>query len=125
MSEEDVERWAAVADGLQEYNNYLTKDEARKVVSSMESWNGKNGEQVTTDRLKEYIETQDISKNEKPYYNFWALYTAINMVLSDQGEVLEEEIEEEEKRQQIAVKLAISHLKDKDKPRWIRWYFNL
>jgi hypothetical protein len=47
------------------------------------------------------------------------------MVLSDQGEVLEEEIEEEEKRQQIAVKLAISHLKDKDKPRWIRWYFNL
>jgi hypothetical protein len=70
-------------------------------------------------------ETQDISKNEKPYYNFWALYTAINMVLSDQGEVLEEEIEEEEKRQQIAVKLAISHLKDKDKPRWIRWYFNL
>jgi hypothetical protein len=122
---ERAENTMMLFEGMAEYRNYVTKEEAQHTVSAMQNWNGSKGVLWAAEDLKEWLEHEGKEKHEKPYYNFWALYTAVNMVLSDQGEVLQEYVEDEEEKQEMAVKLAITHLKDKDKPLWIRWYFAL
>jgi hypothetical protein len=124
-SKEKAEKVMALFEGMAEYRNYVTKEEAQEAVGRMTNWDGSKGVLWPSEEMKEWMEKEGVEKHEKPYYNFWALYLAVNMVLSDQGEVLKEYAEDEEERMGLAVKLARTHLKDKDKPLWIRWYFGL
>lgn len=124
-SKERAEKIMTLFEGMAEYRNYVTKDEAQRTVAEMQNWDGSTGVLWSAEDLKSWLEKEGYDKHEKPYYNFWALFLATNMVLSDQGEVLKEYADDTSEMHEMSVKLARTHLTDKDKPLWIRWYFGL
>lgn len=76
------------------------------------------------------MEKAELCMEEKPYYNDYALYVAMNQVISDHGNTIAvilgknaiSEIDAIELTR-IAYKLATDLLKDKDKVYNIRTYF--
>lgn len=62
----------------------------------------------------------------KRYYNKWALYVAMNKAASDQNSVILKWIGDDKDKYIIACyDLALTDLKDKDRPYWIRKYFHV
>ena len=81
-------------------------------------------------RWVDEMEKLGLCMEDKPYYNDYALYVAMNQVISDHGETIaaikgEESISDinEEELVKYAYKLAIDLLKDKDGVYNIREYF--
>lgn len=120
LAQEYVDKLGAI-----EWNNYLTKKEAMGIVGAMlpaAHWN----KQTWLDNM----EKAELCMEEKPYYNDYALYVAMNQVISDHGNTIAvilgkntiSEIDAIELTR-IAYKLATDLLKDKDKVYNIRTYF--
>jgi hypothetical protein len=120
LAREYVEKLEAI-----EWNNYLTKKEAMEIVEGMSpssNW--------SADAWLDCMEKAELCMEEKPYYNDYALFVAMNQVISDHGNTLalvmgkesESEVEPNELIR-IAYKMAIDLLKDKDNRYNIRRYF--
>lgn len=120
LAQEYVEKLEAI-----EWNNYLTKKEAMEIVEGMSPirfWNAET--------WLDNMEKAELCMEEKPYYNDYALFIAMNQVISDHGGTLASvfgknsasEIDVSELID-IAHKLAIDLLKDKDRVYDIRKYF--
>lgn len=120
LAQEYVEKLEAI-----EWNNYLTKKEAMEIVEGMnpayfwnaESWLGN-------------MEKSELCMEEKPYYNDYALFVAMNQVISDHGSTLASVLGkgsvneiDTDKLINIAHRLAVDLLKDKDEVYNIRKYF--
>ena len=120
LAQEYVEKLEAI-----EWNNYLTKKEAMEIVEGMnpanfwsaESWLGN-------------MEKSELCMEEKPYYNDYALFVTMNQVISDHGGTLASVLGKSSVSEidageliDIAHKLAIDLLKDKDGVYDIRKYF--
>lgn len=107
------------------WNNYLTKKEALSIVQEMNP-------KATWDMQGwvDGMEKSGLCMEEKPCYNDYALYVAMNQVVSDHGDTIAEikgekslsDINEEE-LVKYAYKLAVDLLKDKDGVYNIREYF--
>lgn len=107
------------------WKNYLTKKEASEIVNGMnpsatwdmQTWlNAMTGLGLATD--------------EKPYYNDYALYVAMNQVVSDHGCTIAKILGKEDVKDigtehlvKYAHSLALDLLKDKDGVYDIREYF--
>lgn len=78
------------------------------------------------DELFEKVEEHDGKIECEPYYNKWALYVAMNKAASDQNSVILKWIGDDKDKYIIACyDLALTDLKDKDRPYWIRKYFHV
>lgn len=78
------------------------------------------------DELFEKVEQHDGRVECEPYYNKWALYVAMNKAASDQNSVILKWIGDDKDKYIIACyDLALTDLKDKDRPYWIRKYFHV
>jgi len=109
------------------WNNYLTHKEAEKIVAGMKPkapWSWQTWVQA--------MESFGIKTEEKPYYNPYALWVAMNMVYSDNAETLAEKVWEKplaeiptEKLVSVMNALALDYLKDEDGVFNIRKYFNV
>lgn len=107
------------------WNNYLTKKEALSIVQEMNP-------KATWDMQGwvDGMEKSGLCMEDKPYYNDYAMYVAMNQVVSDHGDTIAEikgekslsDINEEE-LVKYAYKLAVDLLKDKDGVYNIREYF--
>lgn len=107
------------------WKNYLTKKEALSIVQEMNP-------KATWDMQGwvDGMEKSGLCMEEKPYYNDYAMYVAMNQVVSDHGDTIAEikgekslsDINEEE-LVKYAYKLAVDLLKDKDGVYNIREYF--
>ena len=73
------------------------------------------------------LSSRGIALDEKPYFNWWALWLTINMVYSDYADTLADLLatKDQEKLAVACYKLAIRHLKDPDRAEFIRAYFGL
>lgn len=99
--------------------NYVSAKEADKIVAGMNPkapW--------TYDQWKAAMEQHGFELEEEPYYNKYALYTTMEMVMSDSGETLKKYVDEAELFK-VVYDLAVDKLKDRDKVFSIRKYFNL
>ena len=107
------------------WKNYLTKNEALDIIGKMNpeaTWN-----------MQEWLDEMEklgFCMEDKPYYNDYALYIAMNQVISDHGETIvaikgEKSLSDisEEELVEYAYRLAIDLLKDKDGVYNIREYF--
>ncbi len=108
-----------------EWDNYLTKKEAMNIVGGMDPapmWDASAWQQAMVDL--------DLPMKEAPYYNDYALFVAMNQVISDHGKTIAhikglESVKEIDPIELVkyAYKLAIDLLKDKDGVYDIREYF--
>ena len=118
-----------------EWNNYVTVAEATGVaahfVNSDQSVTGatgpSRGAHWSMDALKSFLGQNGHPLEEKPYYNWAALWLVVNMMYSDFANVFAEMsgAKENEKLATASYQMAVARLKDVDRPRFIRAYFDL
>ena len=116
-AQEAIERLCAI-----KWNNYLTHKEADKIVSEMipsAAW--------SYEAWKKAMDSLQLEIEEEPYYNSYALWTAMNMVYSDHAKTLAKlmGITVGEINPEIFYHLAIDMLTDDDGKFDIRRYFSL
>lgn len=107
------------------WKNYLTKNEVSDIIKEMNppaTWSKQNWLDV--------MEKLGYSLEDKPYYNDYALYVAMNQVVSDHGETIASILNKDSialveptELAKYAYKLALDLLKDKDLVYDIREYF--
>lgn len=109
------------------WDNYLTKEEAEKIVKEMKPSVAWSEEEVINTLTRKGYKTE-----EEPYYNAHALYATICMKCSDSGETIKDKILRkvsanfsEAEMLEICYWLALDSLKDKDGVFRIRKYFGL
>lgn len=108
-----------------EWRNYLTNKESTKVIACMSP-------QATWDKQTwlDAMEALGVPMEQKPYYNDYALYVAMNQVASDHGKTIafilgKDSVSEIETAELVkyAYKMAIDLLTDEDGMYNIRTYF--
>jgi hypothetical protein len=101
------------------WKNYLTQNEADRIVSMMEPkapW--------TREQWKQVMDQHGYPLEEWPCYNKCALWVTMNMIMSDSSEAISEFIDDENLFE-FVYKLAVSKLKDLDGRFLIRQYFSV
>lgn len=101
------------------WKNYLTPKEAEYIVSNMEPkapW--------SCEQWKQAMESHGLDMEVEPNYNAPALYTTMNMVMSDSSETLKKYVSEENLFDAV-YELAVDKLEDGDGKFSIRRYFLL
>ena len=101
------------------WDNYLTPKEAERVVSEMEPkapW--------SRDMWRQVMEQHGYPLEEEPYYNRCALWTTMNMIMSDSSETLSKYVSSENMFRAVH-DLAVDKLCDADSRFMIRHYFNV
>ena len=85
------------------------------------------GAHWSMDALKGFLSQNGISLEDKPYYNWPALWLTVNMIYSDFANTLVELYgsKDNEYIAQASYKFAVKKLKDLDRPHFIREYFHL
>lgn len=120
LASEYIEKLSAI-----EWNNYLTSNEAERITAIMTP-------QAIWDKQAwlDAIETLGVPMEQKPFYNDYALFVAMNQVISDHGSTIasilgKDTVAEIEATELVkyAYKLAIDLLKDEDGVYNIRTYF--
>ena len=118
-----------------EYHNYLTLEEATaiaskfinadRVVSGASEYS--QGPHWGMDVLKSFLTSRNLPVEEKPYYNWPALWVTVNMIYSDYADTLAELLgsKDNERLATASYKMALRKLKDPDRPQLIRDYFDL
>lgn len=118
-----------------EYNNYVTADEAIEVASHFinddtavtGSAEPTRGAHWNMDTVKSFLTPRGMELEDKPYYNWPALWLVMNMEYSDYADTLVELLGDKngEKLAMACYKMAVRKLKDRDRPHFVREYFDL
>lgn len=111
--------------GAIEYNNYMTVDEAMDAASHLVNDDATPAPHWKMDEAKAFLTSRNIPIEDKPYYNFPALWLTMNMLYSDFATPVIEMLgsDDNEKVATAFYKMAVKRLKDVDKPKFVRWYF--
>lgn len=118
-----------------EYYNFVTPNEATSIASrfvnddTMITGSGEpsKGAHWSMDALKGFLSQNGIPLEDKPYYNWPALWLTVNMIYSDFANTLVELYgsKDNEHIAQASYKFAVNKLRDLDRPHFIREYFHL
>ena len=126
-----AEAWLAMLMPV-EWNNYLTKDEAKEIGEHMENQDGTMGFHWPCDVLFSAVESLGGVIEEMPYYNKYALAATMNMIYSDHADSIAVDMGGKkasdipnEKMAMSCYRKAVEKLKDPDRPRFVRWYFHV
>ena len=118
-----------------EYHNYVTAAEASSIAHSFI-----NDDMVLTgapepsvgahwsmETLKGFLSQKGLPLEDKPYYNWPSLWLTVNMEYSDYADAISDMLgsKDNDKIAVASYKLAVKKLKDKDRPHFIREYFEL
>lgn len=107
-----------------DWNNYLSEEEALDIVEKFESQDGKKGPMWTASQIDNAVRNFGGDREIMPYFNPWALYVAMNMIVSDHAKTLRELVPDED-LPKVVYKLAVEKLEDPDRPEFIRSYFSV
>lgn len=109
------------------FNNYLTEQEAENAVSLFVNQDGsRGGRWKNPEEFFQRIADIGGLIEQEPYYNRYSLYAMANKFSSDQHNIIQKWSDGDSmKYLQICYDLAVSQLQDKDKPNFVRWYFNI
>lgn len=104
------------------WNNYLSKSEAEKITGDFINQDGSRGAHWPYMAFKAAIESLGVRMSDEPYYNCYALWTEVNSLWSDHNKSISEFIPKE-KELKFYYMMAVEKLRDVDRPRFIREYF--
>ena len=123
ISPKDAQCWLDKLEAMN-WHNYLSKQEAEEVTARLVNQNGMKGPHWGYDTFKNAVESVGGAMSEKPYYNCYALWAVANMLYSDHYDSARKYVPESEMPKYFYTS-AIEKLKDADKPKFVRWYFDL
>lgn len=113
-------------EGMQSYNNFVTEAEAVGITDKFMNADGSAGAKWSMEEIADFVDSIGGEVEQEPYFNRFALYVTMNMEHSDHSRVINKWSEgDASKYAEMCYDLAVSQLKDKDKPHWIREYFSL
>lgn len=108
--------------GMQEYHNFMTEKEARKVVDSFVNYDGSRGPKWTIDTIQEELRKFGGMIEERGHYNKWMMYVLINGIYSDYGGVIMKMTDGKDFVKNIYL-MALAMLDDKDRRESVREYY--
>lgn len=124
MAEEDdrFEDMFDVYQGVEEYGQYLTEKEAKRIVSEFIAYDGTHGAKWSPEVLFKTVEDLGGEKSAPGKYNCWALYVLMNMMHSDYGGALSPSLSGNV-YPLTCYRMALAWMKDKDNDNNVRDYF--
>ena len=105
---------------MSEYNSSTTS-----IVKLSKGQINYNTVEESIEEINQYLEMHAIPRKGEGYYNCYSLYLTINMELSDYAYIKELSSKAKTTCLDIAYHFVVEQLKDKDRPKWIRFYFEL
>lgn len=116
-----------VCEGMLNYDNYLTEDEADQLVSSMVAQDGtKSGKWKDPETVFRKLESIGIPCCTNHGFNKWAMFCMMNKISSDYGIILNEIVQgDSEKYFELCSRMSLATLEDVDSPGNIRRYYKL
>ena len=131
ISPKDAQCWLDKLEAMH-WKNYLSKAEAEEITSKLINQNGRIGAHWNYDTFKNAVESLGGKVYEKPYYNCYALWATANMIYSDHAQSVAEDMgattPEAVPNEKMALSMyrkAVEQLKDVDRPKFVREYFDL
>lgn len=118
-----------------EYNNFVTPTEATNVANHFinddtgisGASEPSKGPHWPMDNLKTFLTQKGLPLEDKPYYNWPALWLTVNMEYSDYADAFSKLLgtKDNERLAVASYTMAVKKLKDKDRHNFIREYFDL
>lgn len=102
------------------WNNYLTRKEAEHIMANMSpkaKW--------SIEEVENACKSLGVAYENKPYFNLCALSVTMNMQVSDHEKSISQMFSDETKMVKFVYQWSVEDLMDKDKPEFIRPYYNL
>ena len=131
LSPKDAQCWLDKLEAIH-WKNYLSKAEAEEIASHLINQNGRIGAYWGYETFKAAVESLGGKMSEKPFYNCYALWVTANMIYSDHANSVAEDMgmssPEAVPNEKMALSMyrkAVEKLKDTDRPKFIREYFEL
>lgn len=131
VSPKDAQCWLDKLEAMH-WKNYLSKQEADEIASHLVNQNGRLGAHWGYETFKGVVESLGGKMYDKPYYNCYALWITANMIYSDHAQSVAEDMgmttPEAVPNEKMALSMyrkAVEKLKDVDRPKFIREYFDL
>lgn len=106
------------------WNNYLSKSEAEAIVAKFVNQDGTRGPHWSYDAFKGAVESLDGKMSEEPYYNCWAMWATANMLYSDHYQSASKYVPKEDIPKYFYM-MTLEKLKDADRPKFVRKYFDV
>ena len=112
-------------EGLCRYNNFLTERESYNILKEFKNYDNSKGAPFDSTVLST-LQGGGKVVDKEGVYNKWALYTTMCKFASDQGNVIMNLVNRNyDEYVNTCYNMAVAQLEDVDRPRWVRWYFNL
>lgn len=131
ISPKDAQCWLDKLEAMH-WKNYLSKQEADEIAAHLVNQNGRMGAHWGYETFKGAVESLGGKMYEKPFYNCYALWITANMIYSDHAQSVAEDMgatsPEAVPNEKMALSMyrkAVEKLKDVDRPKFIREYFDL
>lgn len=118
-----AEKWLAKLEAGK-WNNYLSKAEVDAIVSKLVNQDGTRGPHWNYDTFKGAVESLSGKMYDEPYYNCYALFATANMLYSDHYKSASEYVPKEDMPKYFYM-MALEKLKDMDRPKFARKYFDV
>lgn len=123
---ESFEDMMEVCRGVEEYKEYLTEAEAKKMVTHLENYDKSNYPKWPNPQmLFDVVKSAGAEPDEKGKYNRWALFFTMNMIHSDYGGVLSPLASNSAEYAKLCHKMAVAWLTDPDRKHSIRHMYGL
>lgn len=111
-----------IHEGMEEYGQFLTEKEARKVVEGFVSYDGMRGAKWQPNVLFEAVERLGGHKAERGSHNCWALFALMNMMHSDYGGALSAHLQGDSYAKTCYL-MSLAWMNDRDHANDVREYF--
>lgn len=118
-----AERWLTKLEAGQ-WNNYLSREEAFDLANGLVNQDGTRGAHWSYETFKAAVESLGAKMVDEPYYNPWALWLTANMLYSDHCRSASEFVPKD-MMPKYFYNMSIEKLKDVDRPKFIRKYYDL
>ena len=104
------------------WNNYLSKNEAEKIVNGLVNQDGTRGGHWPYEAFKAAVESLGAKMAEEPYYNCYSLWATADTLWSDHHKSTMEFVPKDQEPR-FFYTMALEKLKDSDRPEFVREYF--
>lgn len=119
------ESLAELYDGIEQYHNFMTEKEAKKVVDGFVAFDGSRGQKWSMDAISDELRKVGGIPEERHHYNKWMLYTVMNSEYADYGGVLQKLGVSSQDMPKAVYYMALAKIDDKDAHESLRAYYGL
>ena len=119
------ENLAELYDGMEEYGNFMTEKEAKKVVDGFVAFDGSRGQKWSMDAISDELRKVGGIPEERHHYNKWMLYAVMNSEYADYGGVLQKLGVSSQDMPKAIYYMALAKIDDKDRKMSLRQYYGL